>query len=68
MITEAELDQVATFLRDDLRERVHNIGTETPEEFVRLYATQDGGLEDLLQCAEMVSAEIRRKIERVVRS
>lgn len=50
-LTQEDLDVIATYMNDDIRERVHNnMAYDTPEEFLREYVEIDSDFEYLLKC------------------
>lgn len=50
-LTQEDLDVIATYMNDEIRECVHNnMSYDTPEEFLREYVEIDSDFEYLLKC------------------
>lgn len=50
-LTQEDLDVIATYMDDEIRERVHNnMSYDTPEEFLREYVEIDSDFGYLLKC------------------
>ena len=50
-LTQEDLDVIATYMNDEIRESVHNkMSYDTPEEFLREYVEIDLDFEYLLKC------------------
>lgn len=50
-LTQEDLDVIAKYMNDEIRESVHNnMSYDTPEEFLREYVEIDSDFEYLLKC------------------
>lgn len=58
-LTQEDLDVIATYMNDDIRENLHfDMAPCTPEAFLKAYVTEDPDFEELLESEFSISIEL----------